>query len=68
MMLQKNVCLEKGIVKFIFSAIIRANKEQEGSFMREMKTASQSLTEQQYFIRPPHINHYGRLTGKAGNQ
>lgn len=31
--------------------------------MREMKTASQSLTEQQYFIRPPHINHYGRLFG-----
>ena len=31
--------------------------------MREMKKVCQSLTEQQYFIRPPHINHYGRLFG-----
>ena len=31
--------------------------------MREMKTVSQSLTEQQYLIRPAHINHYGRLFG-----
>lgn len=31
--------------------------------MRAMKTVSQSFTEQQYFIRPPHINHYGRLFG-----
>jgi acyl-CoA hydrolase len=28
-----------------------------------MKTVSQSLTEQQYLIRPAHINHYGRLFG-----
>jgi len=31
--------------------------------MRQMKTVSQSLTEQQYLIRPSHINHYGRLFG-----
>lgn len=31
--------------------------------MRTMKTVSQSATEQQYIIRPSHINHYGRLFG-----
>ena len=31
--------------------------------MRPMKKASDSLTEQQYLIRPSHINHYGRLFG-----
>ena len=28
-----------------------------------MKTVSESRTEQQYLIRPSHINHYGRLFG-----
>lgn len=31
--------------------------------MRAMKKVSDSLTEQQYLIRPSHINHYGRLFG-----
>lgn len=31
--------------------------------MRPMKRISESLTEQQYLIRPAHINHYGRLFG-----
>ena len=31
--------------------------------MRPSKTAAASLTEQQYIIRPSHINHYGRLFG-----
>lgn len=31
--------------------------------MRPMKKVSESLTEQQYLIRPSHINHYGRLFG-----
>ena len=31
--------------------------------MREVKKVSESLTEQQYLIRPAHINHYGRLFG-----
>lgn len=31
--------------------------------MRPAKKASESLTEQQYLIRPTHINHYGRLFG-----
>ena len=31
--------------------------------MRAMKKVSDSLTEQQYPIRPSHINHYGRLFG-----
>jgi len=31
--------------------------------MREMKKVSDSKTEQQYLIRPTHINHYGRLFG-----
>lgn len=31
--------------------------------MRPTKTVSDSLTEQQYLIRPSHINHYGRLFG-----
>ena len=31
--------------------------------MRPMKKAAESLTEQQYLIRPAHINHYGRLFG-----
>ncbi len=31
--------------------------------MREMKKVSDSMTEQQYLIRPTHINHYGRLFG-----
>ena len=31
--------------------------------MRETKKVSDSLTEQQYLIRPTHINHYGRLFG-----
>lgn len=31
--------------------------------MRPMKSAQDSLTEQQYIIRPSHINHYGRLFG-----
>ena len=31
--------------------------------MRETKKVSDSLTEQQYLIRPSHINHYGRLFG-----
>ena len=31
--------------------------------MRKIKKIEDSLTEQQYFIRPPHINHYGRLFG-----
>ncbi len=31
--------------------------------MRTMKTAADSMTEQQYLIRPSHINHYGRLFG-----
>lgn len=31
--------------------------------MRPMKKVTDSLTEQQYLIRPPHINHYGRLFG-----
>jgi acyl-CoA hydrolase len=28
-----------------------------------MKTVSASMTEQQYLVRPSHINHYGRLFG-----
>ena len=31
--------------------------------MREMKKVSESATQQQYLIRPTHINHYGRLFG-----
>ena len=31
--------------------------------MRPVKKVSDSLTEQQYLIRPTHINHYGRLFG-----
>ena len=31
--------------------------------MRPVKRASESLTEQQYLIRPTHLNHYGRLFG-----
>lgn len=31
--------------------------------MRPTKTVADSLTEQQYLIRPTHINHYGRLFG-----
>ena len=31
--------------------------------MRPMKKVSESFTEQQYFVRPAHINHYGRLFG-----
>ena len=31
--------------------------------MRPTKKVSDSLTEQQYLIRPAHINHYGRLFG-----
>ena len=31
--------------------------------MEAGKKVSQSLTEQQYLIRPTHINHYGRLFG-----
>ena len=31
--------------------------------MRPMKKVADSLTEQQYLIRPAHINHYGRLFG-----
>ena len=31
--------------------------------MREMKKVSQSATQQQYLVRPTHINHYGRLFG-----
>ncbi len=31
--------------------------------MRTMKKVSDSLIEQQYLIRPAHINHYGRLFG-----
>lgn len=31
--------------------------------MRPVKRVSDSLTEQQYLIRPTHINHYGRLFG-----
>lgn len=31
--------------------------------MRITKIAADSLTEQQYLIRPVHINHYGRLFG-----
>lgn len=31
--------------------------------MRPVKTVKDSITEQQYFIRPTHINHYGRLFG-----
>lgn len=31
--------------------------------MRPTKRVSDSLTEQQYLIRPTHINHYGRLFG-----
>ena len=31
--------------------------------MRTMKTVSASMTEQQYLVRPSHINHYGRLFG-----
>ncbi len=31
--------------------------------MRPVKKAADSLTEQQYLIRPSHINHYGRLFG-----
>lgn len=31
--------------------------------MRTMKTVAESMTEQQYLIRPTHINHYGRLFG-----
>ena len=31
--------------------------------MRPTKRSSESLTEQQYLIRPTHINHYGRLFG-----
>ena len=31
--------------------------------MRPVKKVEESLTEQQYLIRPAHINHYGRLFG-----
>ena len=31
--------------------------------MRTAKSVQDSLTEQQYLIRPTHINHYGRLFG-----
>ena len=31
--------------------------------MRPIKKISDSLTEQQYLIRPAYINHYGRLFG-----
>ncbi len=31
--------------------------------MEPMKKVADSLTEQQYIIRPSHINHYGRLFG-----
>jgi len=31
--------------------------------MRPVKKVSDSLTEQQYLVRPSHINHYGRLFG-----
>ena len=31
--------------------------------MREQKPVSQSATQQQYLVRPTHINHYGRLFG-----
>ena len=31
--------------------------------MRTKKSVQDSLTEQQYLIRPTHINHYGRLFG-----
>ena len=31
--------------------------------MRPIKKREDSLTEQQYFVRPTHINHYGRLFG-----
>ena len=31
--------------------------------MRPVKKIADSLTEQQYLIRPSHINHYGRLFG-----
>lgn len=31
--------------------------------MRTIKSVQDSLTEQQYLIRPTHINHYGRLFG-----
>ncbi len=31
--------------------------------MRPVKKAADSLTEQQYLVRPSHINHYGRLFG-----
>lgn len=31
--------------------------------MRTIKKVSDSLTEQQYLVRPLHINHYGRLFG-----
>ena len=31
--------------------------------MRTIKSVQNSLTEQQYLIRPTHINHYGRLFG-----
>lgn len=31
--------------------------------MRAVKSAAESLTEQQYLICPAHINHYGRLFG-----
>ena len=31
--------------------------------MRPVKKVSESLTEQQYLVRPSHINHYGRLFG-----
>ena len=31
--------------------------------MRPVKKREDSFTEQQYFVRPTHINHYGRLFG-----
>lgn len=31
--------------------------------MRPVKKVADSLTEQQYLVRPSHINHYGRLFG-----
>ncbi len=31
--------------------------------MRARKNVSESLTEQQFLVRPAHINHYGRLFG-----
>jgi acyl-CoA hydrolase len=49
--------------KILFFCYNKENTENEGKIMRTEKTVSQSLTEQQYFIRPPHINHYGRLFG-----